>query len=76
MFDAHDKVILEQIVDKIVTARVDRVENKIDKVLKIVTRTDQEHILTKTKVTKLEKRVSKVESNLKIKQPASASVFA
>lgn len=80
MLSDHDKVIIEEIVtrvvEKTVDNRVDRVENKIDKVLKIVTRSDQEHALTKTKVNKLEKRMKKVETKLKIKSPATTSVYA
>ncbi len=76
MLSDHDKVILEEIVERIVDKRIDRVENKIDKVLKIVTRSDQEHTLTKTKVTKLEQRVKKIEGKLKIKSPTSMSVVA
>lgn len=63
MLSDHDKIVIEEIVvrvvDKIVDNRVNRVENKIDKVLKIVTRSDQEHTLTKTKVNHLEKRMKK-----------------
>ncbi|EKD80184.1 MAG: hypothetical protein ACD_40C00186G0008 [uncultured bacterium] len=76
MLSPHDKVIIEEIVDRITTKRVDRVETKIDKVLKIVTRTDQEHVLTKVKVTKLEKRTRKVENLLKIPSPSESVIFA
>ena len=41
MLSDHDKVIIEEIVlkvvEKVVDNRIDRAENKIDKVLKIVT---------------------------------------
>lgn len=76
MLDPHDKVIIEEIVERIVNKRVDRVENKIDKVLKIVTRTDQELTLTKAKVDNHEKRLTKVEKKLNIKSPTNSSVFA
>lgn len=76
MLDPHDKVIIEEIVERIVNKRVDRVENKIDKVLSIVTRTDQEHQLTQAKVNKLEKRTTKIEKKVGIKTPTSTTVFA
>lgn len=80
MLSDYDKVIIEEIVtkvvEKIVDKRVDRVENKVDKVLKIVISSNQEHVLAKTKVNKLEKRMKKVESKLKIKSPDTTSVFA
>lgn len=40
MLSDQDKLIIKDIVEKVVDIRVDRVENKIDKVLKIVTRTE------------------------------------
>lgn len=55
--------------------KIDRLENNIDKVLKIVTRTEQELILTKSKVSNHGKRLTKVEKKLNLKPPAS-SVFA
>lgn len=76
MLDPHDKVVVEEIVERVVNKRVDRVENKIDKVLSIVTRTDQEHQLTQAKVNKLEKRTTKIEKKVGIKPPASTTVFA
>lgn len=79
MLSDHDKVIIEEIVtrtvDKIVDNRVDRVENKIDTILKIVTTSNQEHIWTKAKVNKLEKRMLKVEKKLKIKSPTESIIF-
>lgn len=79
MLSDHDKVIIEEIVTRVVERtvdnRVDRVENKIDKVLKIVSSSNQEHTLTKIKVNNLEKRVKKVEVKLKIKSPTSTSVL-
>ncbi len=75
MLDSYDRVILEEIVDRIVTKRVDRVENKIDKVLKIVTRSDQEHALTKVKVNNLEKRTKKIEKKLKVTSPSESVIF-
>lgn len=75
MLDPHDKVIIEEIVERIVTKHVDHVENKIDKVLKIVTRTDQEHTLTQAKVDKHETRLRRVEKKLKI-TPSTSLAFA
>ena len=79
MLSPHDQVIIEEIVtkvvEKIVDNRVDHVENKIDKVLKIVTRTDQEHVLTKTKLNKHAKRLKKIETKLKIKSPSGSVIF-
>lgn len=60
----------------LIREELDRVENKIDKVLSIVTRTDQEHQLTQAKVNKLEKRTTKIEKKVGIKPPASTTVFA
>ncbi len=37
--------------------KIDRIENNVDKVLKIVTRIDQEHKLTQARVSKLENRL-------------------
>lgn len=48
----------------------------VDKVLQIVTRIDQEHTLTQAKVTQHEKRITKIEKKIKLKSPASSSVFA
>jgi len=76
MLSQHDQVIIEGIVDRVVTKRIDRVEIKIDKVLKIVTRTDQEHKLTQTKVNKLEKRTAKIERKLKMPPPSTSVIFA
>lgn len=80
MLSDHDKVVIKEIVtvvvEKIVDNRINRVENKIDKVLKIVTSSNQEHALTKAKVNKHEKRITKIESKLKIKSPDTTSVFA
>lgn len=56
--------------------KFDRMANNIDKILKIVSDDRQEHSLTKTKVNRLEKRMKKVESNLRIKSPSSPSVLA
>lgn len=79
MLSDHDKVIIEEIVtrvvDKIVDNRVDRVENKIDKVLKIVTSSNQEHAITKVKVNKLDKRMRKVEKILKIPSSSESVIF-
>ncbi len=80
MLSDYDKVVIEEIVLKVVEKNVDnrfdRVENKIDKVLSIVTRTNQELVITKTRVNNLEKRMKKVETKLKIKSPISTSVIA
>ncbi|MBP9702733.1 hypothetical protein KBD69_03530 [Candidatus Woesebacteria bacterium] len=60
----------------LIREELDRVENKIDKVLSIVTRTDQEHQITQAKVNKLEKRTTNIEKKVGIKPPASTTVFA
>ena len=52
--------------------QLDKVENNIDKVLSIVTRTDQEHTLTQTKVTQHDKRLRKIEYKLKITSPTTS----
>jgi len=75
MLSDHDKLIIEEIVERVVDKRVDRVENKIDKVLKIVTSSNQEHAITKAKVNKLEKRTTKIEKKLKIKSPSESVIF-
>ena len=69
------KKILEERI-KPLDKKIDRIENNVDKILKIVTRSDQEHTLTKTKVNHLEKRMKRVETKLKIKSPATTSVLA
>lgn len=56
--------------------RLDRIEINTDKILKIVTRTDQEHTLTQAKVTKHDKRLRKIETVLEIKSPSESVVFA
>ncbi len=66
----------KQTIREIFREENDRVENKIDKVLKIVTRSDQESKITKAKVNKHEKRLVKIEKKLKIKSPSSSSIFA
>lgn len=76
MLDPHDKIIIKEIVERIVDKRVDRVENKIDKILKIVTSSNQEHSITKVKVNSLEKRMSKAERKLLISPPETSSVFS
>ena len=48
----------------------------VDKILKIVTTSNQEHVLTKTKVSKLEKRMVKVEGKINIKSPSTSTVFS
>lgn len=69
------KKILEERI-KPLDKKIDRIENNVDKILKIVTRSDQEHTLTKTKVNHLEKRMKRVETKLKIKSPTTTSVLA
>lgn len=66
----------KQDIEDIITRRVDRVENKIDKILKIVTRNDQEHTVTKVKVDKHDKRLRKVEKILKIPSPSESVIFS
>jgi len=67
--------IIKDEVPAIVDKAVDRIEIKIDRVLKIVTRTDQEHKLTQAKLNKLEKRMVKVEKKLKIPSPSESVIF-
>lgn len=67
--------IIKDEVPDIVNKAMDRIEIKIDKVLKIVTRTDQEHKLTQAKLNKLEKRTVKIEKKLKIKPPSESVIF-
>ena len=69
------KKILEERI-KPLDKKIDRIENNVDKILKIVTRVDQEHTLTKTKVNHLEKRMNRVETKLKVKSPTTTSVLA
>ncbi len=76
MLDPHDKVVVEEIVERVVNKRVDRVENKIDKILKMFVDLKQEHVLTKSKVNAHEKRLTKVEKKINLKSPSSSSVFA
>lgn len=66
----------KQTIREIFREEGDRVEVKIDKVLSIVTRTDQEHFLTQAKVTHLEKRVRTIEHKLNITSPSGSVVFA
>lgn len=75
MLTDHDKLIIEDIVERVVDKRVDRVENKIDKVLKIVTTSNQEHTLTKSKVNQHDKRLRKVEKILKLPSPSESVIF-
>ncbi|MFH1244400.1 MAG: hypothetical protein V1487_02400 [bacterium] len=72
MLTNDDKLTIQEIFKE----EVDRIEIKIDRVLKIVTRSDQEHTLTKTKVNQHDKRLRKIEKKLKIASPATTSVFA
>lgn len=70
MLDYQEEKQVKKIVDDALTPvkkQLDKLENNIDKVLKIVTRTDQELSLTKSRVDKHEKRLT---------SPASSSVFA
>ena len=65
----------KQTIREIFREEVDRVENKIDKVLVIVTRSDQEHVVTKGRVNKLHVRMNRVEKKLGIKSGSSSAVF-
>ncbi len=66
----------KQTIREIFRDEVDRVENKIDRVLVIVTRTDKEHVLTQKKVDLHHKRLVKIEKLLNIKSPSDSIVFA
>lgn len=76
MLSDFDKIEIETIVEKVVDKRVNRVEDKIDKVLKIVTRIDHEHTLTQARVNKHEKRLVKIEKKIHLKSPSESVVFA
>lgn len=69
------KIIKEEFANPM-NKRLDRIEINTDKILKIVTRTDQEHVLTQTKVNQHAKRLLKIETKLKIKSPSESLVFA
>lgn len=56
----------KQTIREIFQEEVDRVENKIDRVLVIVTRTDKEHVITQRKVEQHHKRLVKIEKKLRI----------
>lgn len=68
------KIVQEELEP--INQKIDRIENNIDKVLKIVTRTDQEHELTKAKVNKHEKRLVKIEKKVSLKSPSESAIFA
>lgn len=80
MLNQNDEQRIKQIirdeVPSIIERAIDRVEVKIDKVLMIVTRTDQELTLVKKRVENLEKRTTKIEKKVGIKPPVSSTVFA
>ena len=57
------KQVVKDVLDEEMPNRLDNIENKIDRVLKIVTDTKQELVLTQSKVDNLEVRISTLESN-------------
>lgn len=71
MLTDADKLTIRDIVRE----ENDHLEVKIDKILKIVTSSNQEHTITKAKVNKLEKRMRKVEKKLKIPTPSESAIF-
>lgn len=76
MLDPHDKVVLEETVERIVNARVDRVENKIDKLISMFIDLRDQHGITKARVDKHDKRLNKIEKKVGIKPSTSTTVFA
>lgn len=75
MLSDHDKLIIEEVVERVVDKRVDRVENKIDKVLKMFVDLKQEHTIAKAKIDKHDKRLRKIEKKLKISSPSESIIF-
>jgi len=75
MLSDHDKLIIEEVVERVVDKRIDRVENKIDKVLKMFVDLKQEHAIAKAKIDKHDKRLRKVEKKLKIASPSESVIF-
>lgn len=72
MLTDSDKLTIRDIVRE----ENDHLEVKIDKILKIVTSSNQEHTITKAKVKKLEIRVTKIEKKVKIKSPSESVIFS
>jgi len=69
------KIVKEEL--KPLEEKIDRIENNIDKVLKIVSDDRQELTITKAKVTQHTKRLKKIERKLDIPSPSgSALAFA
>ncbi len=68
------EIVREEIAPVVKTTNITAIN--VDKILKIVTSSNQEHVLTKAKVTKLEKRTAKIERKLKIYSPSTSVIFA
>lgn len=79
MLDYQDEqrvreIVREETAD--ILSTVNRTADNVDKILKIVTSSNQELTITKARVDKHDKRLRKVESKLKIKSPSASAVFA
>lgn len=57
------KQVVKEVLDEEMPNRLDHIENKIDKVLKIVSTTHDELIVTQSKVDDHEERIKALESN-------------
>ena len=67
------KVIVKEEL-KPIDKKIDRIENNLDKVLKIVTSTQEELILTQKVVKQHDKRLTTIEKTLDIPSPHHAFV--
>lgn len=56
------KQVVKDVLDEEMPQRLDHIENKIDKVLKIVTTTHDELLLTQAKVDRHDKEIKQFES--------------
>lgn len=71
------KTIIKETVPEAIEPQLDKLENKIDQILKIVSDDRKEHTLTKAKVNQHTKRLKKIEHKLDITSPSdSALAFA
>lgn len=55
------KQVVKEVLDEEMPNRLDHIENKIDKVLKIVTDTHQELLLTQAKVDRHDKEIKQLQ---------------
>ncbi len=79
MLTYQDEQRVREIVKKEIAPVIEttnRTANNVDKILKIVTSSNQEHFLTKAKVNKLEKRTAKIERKLKMPSASTSVIFA